>query len=354
MWRMRVNERFGAGTGPGLAELFRNIVASATGFAIFSTDPRGMVTSWNIGAERLLGFTESEIMGRSADVIFTPEDRAARVPDLERATTASHGRAEDERWHIRSNGTRFWGSGLQMPLSGEQRGFVKILRDLTDRHTAEKRVRESENMFRVLATNIPQMVFKTLAGGDRTWGSPQWIEFTGFSLDESAGFGWLDAIHPDDRDASLDAWHDAKSTGTYLVEHRTLQAATGEWRWHQTRAKPIDGPEGEWVGTSTDIHDLRGLHDRQAVLLAELQHRTRNLLAVVQSMARQSLRRAPSLQAFESEFARLLGALSRVQGLLASTDAYALNLRTLIEAELAAHHDGQAGSTNVRIEGPVA
>ena len=154
------------------AELFRNIISSATGFAIFSTDTGGLVTSWNTGAERLLGYSAAAIVGHSVDVIFVPEDQAAGLPDTERTTATSQGRAEDERWHVRRDGSRFWGSGLQMPLNGERPGFLKILRDLTDRHAAEQRLRDSEDLFRVLATNIPQMVFKTLAGGVAPGGVP--------------------------------------------------------------------------------------------------------------------------------------------------------------------------------------
>src|SRR3954471_23772444 len=92
---------------------------------------------------------------------------------------------------------------------------------------------------------------------------------------------------------------------------------------HQTRAKPLNSANAAgspWVGTMTDIHDLRGLHDRQQVLMAELQHRTRNLLAVVQAIASQTLRKSASLETFADEFEARLRALSRIQSLLAQTD----------------------------------
>lgn len=102
----------------------------------------------------------------------------------------------------------------------------------------------------------------------------------------------------------------------------------------------------------TDIHDLRGLQDRQQVLMAELQHRTRNLLAVVQSIARQTLRTSASMSAFGSEFESRLRALSRVQGLLSRIDDQDIDLRTLVEVELFAHGDGGVASGKVEIEGP--
>ncbi|TWO71615.1 PAS domain S-box protein [Caenimonas sedimenti] len=117
-------------------ERLRLLVESAREYAIFSTDLERRVTSWNSGAERLLGFSESEVMGRSADIIFTPEDRADGAPEREAATALREGRASDERTHMRKDGSRFFGSGAMMAMrntAGEPVGLVKILRDPSDR-----------------------------------------------------------------------------------------------------------------------------------------------------------------------------------------------------------------------------
>ncbi|WP_137390194.1 sensor histidine kinase [Rhodoligotrophos defluvii] len=340
----------------GKEELFELILDSATDYAIFTTDPRGLVTSWNSGAERLFGFSEEEIVGQSGDLIFTPEDRVAGAPEEERLRAFAEGRAMDERWHMRQNGSRFWASGMMMALKDPSRGFVKITRDRTEQHEAERRLRESEERFRLLATNIPQLVFRALDDGQRHWSSPQWGEFTGLGLDESQGFGWLDAVHPDDRDPALQAWQEARATGEYYHEHR-IRRADGEYRWHQTRARPIETPDGsnsEWVGTTTDIHALKRMQGRQQVLLAELQHRTRNLLAVVMSVANQTIRTSPSLDYFRAEFESRLLALSRVQGLLAQGDQNRADILELVSAELAAHVHDTDQPDKVRIDGPAA
>lgn len=342
-----------AAPAPGSDELLRVVIESATDFAIFSMDPSGLVTGWNTGAERLLGYSESEMLGRSADAIFTPEDRVAGKAEEERRVATAEGRAIDERWQMRKNGDRFWASGLMMPLSAAGLGYVKILRDRTEQHHTEMRIRESEARFRLLATNIPQLVFRAQADGRRSWGSPQWIDFTGLSFEDSMGFGWLDAIHPEDRDATLAAWNDAAEIGEYYVEHRVRRATTGEYRWHQTRARPIqmgtDDRDVDWVGTMTDVHDLRELQGRQQILMAELQHRTRNLLAVTQAIAARTLRASASLDAFSTEFAGRLRALSRVQGLLARTDQGAIGLRELVWGEMEMHGDIEG---RVTITGP--
>jgi len=340
---------------PNKEELFELLVESSIDFAIFTTDPDGLITSWNVGAERLFGYAEDQMLGHSADVIFTAADRAAAVPQKERSEASIHGRAADERWHQRKDGSRFWASGLMMPLRDRGAGFVKIARDRTEQHQAGERLRENEQRFRLLATSIPQLVFLTRPDGYRTWPSPQWIEYTGVGVEASLGLGWLEAVHPDDREATQDAWQEARSKGEYYVEHRVRREADGDYLWHQTRAKPLEGAtaaSSDWVGTMTDIDDLRGLQNRQHVLMAELQHRTRNVLSVVQSIANQTVRSSSSLEAFGMQFGSRLRALSRVQSLLARVEDRAIDLHALVTAELAAHSEEDVGSSKIKINGP--
>ncbi|TDH58489.1 PAS domain S-box protein [Dankookia rubra] len=122
------------------------ILDSAADYAIFTADLNRRVTSWNVGAERVLGWAEDEIVGQPADIIFTPEDRAAGRPEREAAIALAEGRAENERWHLRKDGTRFWGSGLAMPLRDPQAGpdapplgLLTVMRDHTERRQAEER-----------------------------------------------------------------------------------------------------------------------------------------------------------------------------------------------------------------------
>jgi PAS domain S-box-containing protein len=156
-------------------ELYRLIVESARGFAIFTMDIEGKITSWNRGAKRILGFSKAEAIGMSGEEVFTPEDRAKNIPEKEMNTARRHGRAEDERWHLRKDKSRLWGSGLMMPLrsnDGEIAGYLKILRDLTERkkaqdmlvelnRTLEERVRdragELERSHRELAESARQL-----------------------------------------------------------------------------------------------------------------------------------------------------------------------------------------------------
>lgn len=125
---------------PGwLYERYRQVVEQAEDFAIFTLDNDGRIVTWNEAAERVLGYTEDEALGQSGGIIFTPEDREKRAFEQEREVARREGRAPDERWNVRKDGSRFWGSGILTSLydAGNPDGFTKILRDLTRQRQAE-------------------------------------------------------------------------------------------------------------------------------------------------------------------------------------------------------------------------
>ena len=132
-------------------ERLRLVIENARDYAIFSTDVARTITSWNSGAERLLGYTEAEALGVSADMIYTPEDRAAGAPAHEAQTAMAEAGAADERFHQRQDGSRFWASGTLMRMddsSGGAIGFVKILRDETQTRNTHAELQRSQDELR--------------------------------------------------------------------------------------------------------------------------------------------------------------------------------------------------------------
>ncbi|HEY9237891.1 MAG TPA: ATP-binding protein, partial [Burkholderiaceae bacterium] len=115
------------------------LVESTKDFAIITLDPQGLVTSWNGGARRMFGYAEADIVGQSIDLIFTPHDRADGAAQRERTVARDEGRASDERWHLRQDGSSFFCSGIMTPMfeDGQLVGYAKIARDLTDSKRAE-------------------------------------------------------------------------------------------------------------------------------------------------------------------------------------------------------------------------
>src|SRR5687768_6404124 len=126
----------------------RQLVDSVEDYAIFITDLEGKIETWNVGAERMFGYTAEEAIGQYEGLIFTPEDRARNVPEMEMETAREKGCANDERWHLRKDGSRFFASGVQTALYENNRltGYAKIVRDLTERVTLEEQLRQSNTI----------------------------------------------------------------------------------------------------------------------------------------------------------------------------------------------------------------
>jgi len=163
-------------------------------------------------------------------------------------------------------------------------------------------------------------------------------------------------LHPDDRRIAEQAWAGAIEHDGFDVEYRIRRASDGAYRWFSTRANPIrdeDGAVVEWIGTSTDIDEVRNLQGRQGVLVAELQHRTRNLIGVVRQMAQKTARASANLDDFRERFGDRLDALARVQGLLSRLNEHdRVTFDELIDTELAAHGIEAGADSRVTVDGP--
>jgi PAS domain S-box-containing protein len=123
----------------------RTMVESAHDYAILNLDLNGRVTYWNAGAERLLRYKEEAVLGRSFDFMFSEEERGAGVPSRKLETAVQIGRAESEGWCIRSDGSRFWASGVICPTrdaGGNVTGYVKVMRDMTEQKEFAERLTE--------------------------------------------------------------------------------------------------------------------------------------------------------------------------------------------------------------------
>ena len=123
------------------------MIESVKDYAIFTLDSGGRRERLERRSRAVFGYPEAEIVGRSGSILWTPEDRSAGVPERERSKAEAVGRAEDERWHIRRDGSRFFASGTLTPMrdaSGNLLGFTKIARDVTQQKLAEQELREAD------------------------------------------------------------------------------------------------------------------------------------------------------------------------------------------------------------------
>ncbi|OAS24648.1 hypothetical protein A5481_13000 [Methylobacterium platani] len=189
--------------------------------------------------------------------------------------------------------------------------------------------------------SIPHLVWQSNPLGDWIWASRQWAAFTGQGPGRSRGYGWLDAIHPEDRERTREAWQQAARQGRLSIEHRLCRRdADGEaYVWFSTRAEPRrdgDGRPTAWFGTSTDIHALHAIREEQARLVHELQRRTRNNLAVIRGIVRRVADGA-SGEDVASHIDDRLAALARIQASITREPLAGVALDVLIRNELSAH-----------------
>lgn len=212
-------------------------------------------------------------------------------------------------------------SGLALEIEAHRQTLANLeqAKDELELRVSE-RTRElahSNARFEALVQASAQVVWTANAEGQIVEDSPSWRALTGQTLEEWKGIGWADAIHPDDRDAAFAAWNKAVRTRTmYSVEYR-LRHAGSNWRWTAAKSVPLltgTGAIREWVGMNIDIDDRKRSEEHAQFVMRELSHRTKNLLTVVYSMARQSAK----FEGKTSDFIIDFGA--RIQGLAKSHD----------------------------------
>lgn len=335
-------------------ERFRLIVEATTDYAIFVTDVEDRITSWLPGAAAVFGWSPKEAVGQSSAIIFTPEDRAVGQPEWEVETARREGSAPNVREHLRKDGSRVFIEGTVRALTGtdgQPIGFLKIGQDVTEQRAASERLR-------TLMEGLPQLVWRSFDGGEWSWASPQWLAFTGQSQEQSHGQGWLDAVHPDDRGRAMRAWEAAIGQGLLEVEHRIRRASDDTYLWHHTRSVPARDAGGritEWLGTSTDVQVLKEMQKRQGVLVAELHHRTRNLMTIILSVMKRTRQDSVDVEQFATDLRRRYEALARVNGLLSQLhEGHRVVFDELLQVELQATGalDAQGWGPQVTLTGP--
>ena len=138
-------------------ERFRLLVESVKDYGIFMLDPQGIVVSWNQGAERISGYTASEIVGRHFSIFYPTEDAERGRPDCELEAATAQGRFEEQGWRVRKDGTCYWSEVVITPLRGgcgELAGFAKVTRDLTERAQAEEAARRHSVVFATIGDGV--------------------------------------------------------------------------------------------------------------------------------------------------------------------------------------------------------
>jgi len=245
------------------ARRHRAIFESALDFAIIASDTEGRITDWNSGATRIFGWTAAEMAGEAADRIFTAEDRTKDRPAAEMRYALETGRASDERWHLRQDGSRFWADGELMPLrdgGGAHLGFLKMLRDRTEQRQAEE-TREAGAAFlqSVLASSADCIKVLDLDGNFvfMSEGGQRVMEVSDFNA--IRGCPWPDFWQGELNAEARTAVEAAKAggAGRFQGMAKTLAGTSKHW---DVRVTPILGASGrpeKLLSVSREITAIR-------------------------------------------------------------------------------------------------
>src|SRR5262245_63888000 len=127
-------------------DFYRSLIAQVKDYAIFTTDPRGVITTWNEGCKNVLGYDRDEFIGQHIKMLFTPEGVASGGADKEIEITTEDGSASNDRWMMRKSGERFWASGITTAMrddDGNLTGYIKVMRDLNERKRVAEELHQS-------------------------------------------------------------------------------------------------------------------------------------------------------------------------------------------------------------------
>jgi PAS domain S-box-containing protein len=306
-------------------------VVASSADAIESLSLDGAILTWNRAAERLYGYTADEMIGRSLDLIV-PEARHVEIARTI-ATVRAGGNARFETQRRRKDGTLVEVEIDAAPIrtaDGTMAGISKIARDISDRQ-------ERERQFHSLADSMPQLVWMADTDGAIIWYNRRWYEYTGMTAEQVESDGWQRVHDPAVLPEVVARWNESVRTGKPFDMTFPLRGADGTFHPFLTRVVPLRNSQGRvarWVGTSTDV-TAQVEHERHLnFVMRELSHRSKNLLAVVHAMARQTMQHSAGFEDFEGRFMGRLHGLARSHDVLVRQDWTGASIRDLVSAQL--------------------
>ncbi|MGV3743008.1 MAG: PAS domain S-box protein [Burkholderiaceae bacterium] len=244
--------------------LVRKAVLRATfdqaAIGITHISPSGYFQRVNRKFTEMVGYSEQELYRMHIVDIAYPEDRHLGLQDFERSIRGEIPTFTVEKRYRRKDGSILWvrvtGSSIRDAETNQPRFNVAVIEDISERKFAEEALRESEQRFRVLIENMAQAVWETDADGKVVLDSPTWRAYTGQTKEEFLGHGWVNAVHPDDRQCADEQWKNAIARKQPLDMEFRLRRGTDGWCWTNVRAAPLLDEKGavrKWVGMNIDI-----------------------------------------------------------------------------------------------------
>jgi len=258
-------------TGSELAmddRAYRLLVEAVADYAVCLLDPEGRVRSWNPGAQRITGYGAEEIIGKPFATFFTEEDRQLRRPELALEAARRNGHFTGEGWQVRRDGSRFWSCAVLDAVrdeAGHLIGFAKITHDITERHTAQQALRESERRFRLLVQGVTDYAIFMLDPEGRVaeWnGGARRIK--GYDAQEVIGQHFSCFYTEEDRAAGAPrmALEQARQTGRFETESWRVRK-DGSRFWASVVIEAIHDENDNLIGFAKITRDITERHMAQ-------------------------------------------------------------------------------------------
>lgn len=307
--------------------------------AIISKDLNGVIQSWNPAAEKILGWPAAEVIGRPIRVII-PFDRQEEEDEILRRIANGETVAKFETIRQHMTGKKVPVAVSISPFRDQQGSIIgasKILHDISDIVDTRKKLEESELQFRTLANCIPQLAWIADGQGLIFWYNDRWYNYTGSTLEQMKGWGWTEVHHPDHVDRVKIRIQESWDSGREWEDTFPLRGRDGEYRWFLSRAMPLFDQQGKvwrWFGTNTDVTVQRQNEEQIQLLMGELSHRAKNMIAVVQALVSRTADKK-----YAEDLAARLHSLARNQDLLTKRNWKGAPLGELIASQLAIASD---------------
>lgn len=324
---------------------------------IISVSDESRIVEWNGAAEKTFGYSREEALGKDlAQLIIPPELRERHYRGLTRYLSTGQGSVVGKRVEVealRADGTRF---PIELAINATQlkgkTAFTAYLRDMTDRKQAEATLRENEQRFRATYEHAFVGIGEVGRNGRFVRVNEQLCSLTGFTRDELLARTFWDLTHWEEREADLEqfALQMVGKLHTYTLEKRYIHKS-GRIVWVEVAASRVDDAAGRplyGVRVVRDISGRKTAEEHQQLLINELNHRVKNTLATVQSIASQTLRTASTPQTAVAAIESRLFALSRAHNVLTSENWEGAYLRDIVSEALAPYGSDQSARVHWR------
>ena len=315
---------------------FYEALVESSDDAIVAKNIDGIIVSWNPAAERLFGYAAHEMIGQPMRRLLPPDRQGEEDAILARIRAGERvGQFFTVRQH--RSGELIDVSITVSPVrnaAGTIVGASNMARDVRALLEQQRRLQESEERFRMLADNMAQLAWIARPDGHIFWYNKRWYDFTGTTLAQMEGWGWRSVHHPDHVDRVVRSFREAIDAAQDWEDTFPMRGADGRYRWFLSRALPIRDAAGQvswWFGTNTDITEERERAEQIRLLLMEVNHRSKNMLATVQALARRS---APDDPLYVARLEERVRSLAINQDILVQREWREVPLAELVAAQL--------------------